>query len=173
MSLELKDALLSNYKSVRALGNKVIDADAQLVIDGFENYSIVAKEFPHPAPLTSGEAIESFGPNGQKFLQASNANTAQQGSIVLYCYDDCHNNGQLDAIKNKMGGSFDAVVYDASAEAHLRAYRIRDAFITIETIKPYQENKTQILKLTEQLWYHYLEERVEGKFRTLYGTLEN
>lgn len=171
MSLELKDMLLGNYKAVRAMGDKIIDADAQLVVDGLEKYRFLAKEFPHPAPLSSGEAAESFGPNGQKFWQPTNANTAQQGSIILYCYADGHTEDFLSIIKNNLGGKFNALVYEGTMEAHLRAYRIRDAILTLETGTRSQENKTQILTLTGQLSFHFFDEREDGNVKTLYGGL--
>lgn len=170
MSLEAKDVLLANYQAQRAMGDKIIDADASLVIDhdGFEGAELVFKEFPHPAPLTSGEVAESFGANGQKFWQATNANTAQQGSIVLYCYANGSTEKLLERIKNELHGKFNAIVYEGTETAHLRGYKIRDAIITVETGTRSHENKQQTYTLQGQLSFHYFEEVVEGNIQTLY-----
>lgn len=169
MSLELSDVLLQTFQFTKSQGDKIIDADAQLVVDGLEQYRLLFKEFPMPTPLTSGEAAETYTANGQKVWQATNANTAQQGSIVMYAYADAHDINFLSIVKNTLGGKFNATVYEGTLENHLRGYYIRDAILTLETPTRSLENKTQIFTFNGQLSYHYFDEVILGNTKTLYG----
>ena len=169
MSLETHDVLLKNYQAIRAGGDKIIDADAQFVIEGLEEYRFLAKEFPHPAPLGSGEVAEFFGTNGQKLYQATNSNTAQQGNLVAYCQAD----GALDALLAKIiegkGGRFNATIYEGSMEAHIASHYLRDCIFTPETGSRSLENKSQVLTLSGQLSFHYFNETAKGNVKSLYN----
>jgi len=144
------------FSKVQAMGDDIIASDAELVIAGMEDYSLLFKSFPHPI-ISGGDGIERPLPLGLTKWNKSQVEIHQQGAINMFENTLGHASEAMQKLISN-GGSFNARVYEGVKESHLRSYQIRDAFIKLEPAERDWESKTQTLLITGTIFYHYFGE---------------
>lgn len=152
--------LKSHYDATRAAGDKAINADFAFEIDGFEQHWLLVKQAPWPELSTQGE-IEIPSPLGGTLWQQQQIKTALQGPISLFeTTAGSVDRMMLDLIRR--GGYFDAKIYEGTPNKYLRAKRIVDCFIQLDTPDRDWENRSQVLTFSGTLFYHYFGEVISG-----------
>lgn len=148
------------HESVRANGDKAINADFAFEIEGFENMWLLAKQCPWPELSTAGE-IEVAAPLGSAVWQAQQTKFNQQGAITLME----NVAGDVDNLMLQLltkGGKFNAKIYEGTPEAY-RSYKpIRDCFIQLDNPDRDWENRSQVLQFSGTMFFHYYGEKVAG-----------
>jgi len=157
MALSTGIYLKKTFDAVNAMGDKFVSSDGQFVIDGFEEYGLLIKQFPWPV-MSSGEAIEIPSMMGAKYHQRSQHKVNQQGSIGLMETQAGHIGMLMRELINK-GGYFDAKVYKGEKENYTTYHRIERCTIQLEPGEVDWENSTQIMTLQGTLFYHYFGEQ--------------
>lgn len=145
--------LKSLYDSARAMGEKVVSSDAIFEIKGHESLSLLIKQFPWPELSTEGE-IEVPGPLGMATYQPQQTKIRQQGQITLMETKLGHVADFMEAIIES-GGTFNANIYEGTAENPLRTCPIYDAFIQLDNPDRDWENRSQIMLVSGTLFFHY------------------
>ncbi|SFL23813.1 hypothetical protein SAMN05216302_10467 [Nitrosomonas aestuarii] len=144
----------------RAMGDKVISSDFTLEIDGFEQNYLLCKQAPWPELSSAGE-IEVPMPLGAVAWQPQQAKTNLQGPISFYETVA----GHIDNMLMNMimaGGKFDATVYDGTPQRFLKAKRIKQCFMQIDSPDRDWENRAQVLLYAGTIFYHYYGEIIPG-----------
>ena len=148
------------HDTSKAQGAKVINSDFALEIAGFEQNWILTKQCPWPTISTAGE-IEISGPLGSAEWEAQQAKTNMQGAISFYETTA----GQIDQMLLNIlvaGGKFDAKIYEGTPQKFLRAKRIVDCFIQVDSPDRDWENRSQPLLVSGTLFFHYFGEIIPG-----------
>lgn len=167
MAVSVGTYLKKFHESTWSQGDKVVNSDFTLVIDGYEESYLRCKQFPVPQ-ISTGEPVEIVTPLGTKYYQAGQVEFARQGSISLYeTVLDLSNNLMIDIIKD--GGEFNAWVYHGTVENFIWKRRIIKCNLNVESPDADWENRTQPLVLTGQISYHYYDEKEMGGVTTLRG----
>lgn len=136
-----------------ALGDKTLSSDAHFVIDGFENLTVLAKQFPWPVLTPEGE-IETPAPMGIKIGQPQQINAFQRSPIAFMETRAGHIEKMIREI-NEKGGRFNARIYEGTRENPLRTARIFNCWVQMEPIDRDIENRAQIVLWSGTLFYHY------------------
>lgn len=148
------------YDTTKALGAKVISSDFTFEIDGFEQNYLLCKQAPWPEISPAGE-IEVVTPLGATSWQPQQTKVAQQGQIALMeTVAGSIDNMLVNLISR--GGKFDARIYEGTPQKFLRAKRIVDCFMQIDSADRDWENRSQILLFTGTLFFHYFGEVIPG-----------
>jgi hypothetical protein len=153
MTVSSEAYLKGVFDSTTALGDKIVSSDAMFVIEGYENLSILCKQFPWPVLTPQGE-IEVPGPSGTKTFQPQQINTAMQGPVSFFETKEGAVQKMIREI-NANGGRFDARVYEGTVENHSSSARIKQAFFQMDSPDRDFENRAQLLMITGTLFYHY------------------
>lgn len=141
------------FDQTMALGDKVVSSDSTFVIDGYEDLSILFKQFPFPVLSSQGE-IEVPGPMGTKSWQAQQIASALQGPVTMFETKAGHIQNMIRAI-NENGGKFDARVYEGTVESHTRSARIKKAFFVLDQPDRDIENRAQLMTISGTIFYHF------------------
>jgi hypothetical protein len=167
MTLNTDTYLGQALNQLQTFGDKSISSDATMVIDGFEQYRFLFKQFPQPTLSSAGE-IEIAGPMGIATWQPQQAKLNQQGQVSMYETVDGDAEKLAKAIMAK-GGRFDATIYEGTLEAHTRGWRIYKAFIQLDNPDRDWENRGQVTMLSGTMFFHYTGETLPGNVATLAG----
>jgi hypothetical protein len=160
MSVTSADYLKGKYNAVRAIGSKAINSDSYMEIEGHEAIGVLIKQFPWPV-FGAGGAFESATPGGGAMWHAEVAKANKQGQVVI----DETVGGMVQRFVNdvmKAGGFFNAVVYEGSPEKFYRAYKLKDCLFVPDDTERGWENRTQILSISGNLYYHFFGEEIPG-----------
>lgn len=153
MTVSNEAYLKSVFDSTVALGDKVVSSDAQFVIEGHENLSLLMKQFPWPILSSQGE-IEVPGPAGSKTWQAQQIATAIQGPFSSFETAAGQIQDMLKAI-NDNGGYFNARVYEGTPENPKRSARLKKCFLVLDQVDRDFENRAQLMMISGTIHYHY------------------
>jgi hypothetical protein len=167
MTLNTDTYLGQALNQLQTFGDKSISSDATMVIDGFEQYRFLFKQFPQPTLSSAGE-IEIAGPMGTTTGQPQQAKTFQQGQVAIYETVDGDAEKLNRAILAK-GGQFSASIYEGTLEKHTRGWRIFKAWFQFDNPDRDWENRGQVTMLTGTMFFHYTGETLPGNVATLAG----
>ncbi|APQ14661.1 hypothetical protein BJP27_24110 (plasmid) [Pseudomonas oryzihabitans] len=156
MTVSNEAYLQQAFSAQTALGDKIINSDAHLVIDGFEDISAITKQFPWPILTPEGE-IEVPGAMGITTLQPQQIKIRHSSPIAFMETTKGHIQDMVRKI-NEAGGRFNARVYEGTIENPLRTARIVRCFLQLENMDRDFENRAQIGQFTGTLHFHYLGE---------------
>jgi hypothetical protein len=160
MTVSTAGILKSHYDATRAAGDKAINSDFAFEIEGFEQNWLLCKQAPWPELSTQGE-IEVPSPLGSTMWQQQQLKTAMQGPISMFeTVNGAVDKMLVDLIRK--GGYFNAKIYEGTPQKFLRAKRIVDCFIQLDTPDRDWENRSQVLTFSGTLFYHYFGETIEG-----------
>ncbi len=165
MTVSSAQHLKGYYDATRALGDKVVVSDATLEIEGFETMHFLTPQFPMPELSVAGE-IEIPTPLGAAAWQPQQTKVHQQGSITLMETTAGHVSDML--LRLLTGGSqgrFNAKIYEGTPDKFYRAHRIIDCFMQIENPDRNWEDRSQVLKLTGTIFFHYFGEQIPGNVK--------
>lgn len=154
MTVSNESYLSESLDSVMALGDKDINSDAFMVIDGYEQERFLFKQFPWPV-LTPEGNVEVPMPMGLKHHQPAQINIAQEGAVTMMETKAGHIKAMLHAI-NEQGGRFNARVYRGTYENPSDTARITLAFLRVEPMDRDIENRTQVSMWSGTMYYHYV-----------------
>lgn len=150
------------YDATRSLGDKAVVSDATMEIEGFETMYLLTPQFPTPT-LSSGGEIEIPTPLGAAAWQPQQMKVHQQGSITLSETTAGHiNNMMLRLLTGGSQGRFNAKVYEGTPDKFYRAYRIHDCFLQLENPDRNWEDRSQVLKFTGTIFFHFFGEVLPG-----------
>lgn len=150
------------YDTNKAIGDSAIVSDAMFEIEGYESISLLIPQFPMPVLSTGGE-VEVAGPLGTTLYLPQQLKVAQQGSITLKETKAGHITDALQRLLSAgKTGVFNAKIYEGTADSFYRAYPIYDAFLQLENPDRSWEDRTQPLKITGTLFFHYFGEVIPG-----------
>jgi hypothetical protein len=141
------------FNSTKALGDKAISSDATFEIKGFENISLLIKQFPSPTLSPQGE-IEVPMPMGSARWQPQQLKINQQGQISLMETQGGHIAQFMENILAQ-GARFDATIYEGTPAQFSRKCEIVDSFIQLDNPDRDWENRAQIMMVTGTLFFHY------------------
>lgn len=160
MTLSNAAYLKQFHETAKAQGSKVISSDFALEVEGFEFNWILTKQCPWPELSTGGE-IEVSGPLGSAVWEHQQTKTNLQGAITLMETTA----GSIDQMLVNLiasGGKFNAKIYEGTPEKFLRAKRIQDCFIQIDSPDRDWENRSQPLLISGTMFFHYYGEIIPG-----------
>lgn len=143
------------FNTTAALGDKAISSDAYFEIEGYEDISLLIKQFPFPELSSAGE-IEVPMPLGAARWQPQQIKINQQGQVTFMETQKGHIAKFLEEINVKNGGRFNAKVYEGDNFNYTRMARIVDCFLVMDNPDRDWENRSQILNLSGTLFFHYL-----------------
>jgi hypothetical protein len=153
-SVKSGDFLKGMYNSIKKLGNKAVSSDSVMIIDGFEDISLLIKQFPWPTLTPQGE-IEVPTPLGGGLWQPQQVKVNQQGAIMIAETEDGIVADFLNELNANQGGIFDAKMYEGTPDEHTRLVRIQDCFFQMDNPDRDHENRSQILAYSGTLFFHY------------------
>lgn len=160
MAVSTGQTMSKIHESVRALGDKAINADFALEIEGFEGMWLLAKQCPWPELSTTGE-IEVAAPLGSAVWQAQQTKFNQQGAVTLMETTA----GSVDEMLLQLltrGGKFNAKIYEGTPDAYRFYKPIKQAFLQMDNPDRDWENRAQTLNFTGTMFFHYYGEKVAG-----------
>ncbi len=160
MTLSVGAQLRAFFNTGMALGAKAVSSDFALAIDGFEQYWMLCKQAPWPELSTAGE-LAIPGPLGSETWDAQQLKINGQGAISFMETTA----GSIDQMLVQLittGGKFNAKIYEGTPEKFIRAKRITDCFIQMDSADRDWENRSQILMFSGTLFYHYFGEVIPG-----------
>ncbi|WP_310610219.1 hypothetical protein [Limnohabitans sp.] len=150
------------YDATKAMGDSAITSDAMFEIEGFETIALLTPQFPMPVLTTFGE-IELPGPLGTMMYQPQQTKIAHQGSVTLKETRAGHiNDTMLRLLSSGRQGVFNAKIYEGTPENFYRAFRLYDCFFQLENPDRNWEDRSQPLKITGTLFFHYFGEVIPG-----------
>jgi hypothetical protein len=150
--------LQSQFAVSKALGDRSLQSDALMVIDGFEFLTMLLKDFVWPVVSTAGE-VEIWLPNGQRALQQQQIETAFTGNVVIM---ETSSGIAEEALAQLAGQNFDATVYEGNALSYTRGAFIRQCFFKVEPAERSFEGRSQVTQYNCEMSYHYFGERLPG-----------
>lgn len=149
--------LKSIFNKSKALGDPVVQSDAYMEIDGFEDFGILFKQFPHPELSSAGE-IEVPMPWGSSRAIPQQLKIYQQGPVQLIETQAGHIQTMLNDLVQANGARFNAKIYEGTPDDHTRTYRIHDCFLVLDNPDRDFESRAQILLISGTLHFHYFGE---------------
>ena len=162
MTVSSANYLKGFYDATRNMGDKAIVSDASFEIEGFESMYLLTPQFPTPT-LSSGGEIEVPTPLGGAAWQPQQLKIHQQGSVTLMETTAGHvSDLMLRLLTGGSQGRFNAKIYEGTPDKFYRAYRITDCFMQLENPDRNWEDRSQILKLTGTIFFHYFGEVIPG-----------
>ncbi|MBC7621252.1 MAG: hypothetical protein H7293_20085 [Candidatus Saccharibacteria bacterium] len=160
MTVSNAEFLKGNYNAARLLGNKSINSDGTMEIEGFESLLLLTKQFPWPTIGSSGEIVFP-GPLGTESAAPQQIKIYQQGPITFQeTSSGAIHRFMQDVVAR--GGRFQAVVYEGVPEAFYRAYKLVDAFFVPDQPDRDFENKAQGTLINGTLHFHFFNETLPG-----------
>lgn len=164
MTAATAEYLKAQYGISNALGERSLQSDSVLVIQGFEFLSLLIKAFPWPVLSTAGE-VEGFLPNGQKFWQEQQLETALQGQITITETAAGHAYEAINRLARQ--GRFNGTVFEGQPEKFSRAARIEQCFMKIDPADRDHESRSQITQYTGTLFYHFYGDTIPGNIQAV------
>jgi hypothetical protein len=153
MTVSTAKFLNTTFNTTRALGDKAVSSDAQFVIDGHEDVTLLIKQFPWPI-ITPAGSIEIPGLMGTNMLQPQQAKTWFESPIAIFeTVNNTVGDMLIDILKNR--GVFSATVYQGTIDNHTRAAPLLGCFMVMESPDRDWENRSQVLTFSGTLNYHF------------------
>lgn len=152
------DFLKAQYEASRGLGDRSVQSDAVMVIDGFEYLGLLIKSFTWPIITTSSE-VEGFLPGGQKFWEVGQLETAMQGQVVITETRAGHAYEALTVLTRKRPG---ATLYEGNPLEFARAIRIRDLFLKLDPAERDAESRSALTQFSGTMFYQFFGEVLPG-----------
>ncbi|SER35283.1 MULTISPECIES: hypothetical protein [Pseudomonas] len=137
-----------------ALGDKIVNSDTHMVIDGFEDRTLLFKQFPMPI-LSSEGSIEVASPMGIKVGQAQQMNIFIQGPVQMIETKLNHIRDMVRQI-NEGGGYFNCRVYEGTIENPTKTARMIKCWFQIEPMDRDTENRAALGIWTGTMFGHYV-----------------
>jgi hypothetical protein len=160
MTVSTQDYLRRQYDVTKAVGDVIVGSDATFEIEGHEAHYLLIKQFPWPQLSPQGE-IERPMPMGLAKWQPQQVKINQQGPIAIFETKAGHVDAlTLDLLRS--GARFNAWLYEGTPERYVRAKRIEDAFIQLDSPDRDWENRSQPLVFSGTVFFHYLGETKDG-----------
>lgn len=151
--------LKAQYEAHRGLGDRSIQSDAIMVIDGFEYLGLLIKAFTWPI-LTTASEIEGFLPGGQKFWEEGQLETAMQGQVVITETKAGHAYEALTKLATI--GRRDCTLYEGNPTEFVRAIRIRDMFMKLDPAERDAESRSALTQFSGTMHYQFFGETLPG-----------
>lgn len=160
MTVSNANYLKGFYDSTKAMGQKVVNSDFTLEIEGHEQTYLLARQCPWPVVAPAGE-IEVPSPLGAALWEPQQIRVNHQGQVSLMEVTA----GSIDQMLVDIitaGGTFNAKIYEGTPQKYLRYKRITDCFIQVDDPDRDWENRSQVLVFSGTMFFHYFGEVVEG-----------
>lgn len=154
MAVNTGSFLKGLYNTIKSLGEKSVSSDAVMIIEGYEDISLLIKQFPWPTLTPQGE-IEIPTPLGGGFWQPQQIKTHQQGAISIAETRDGKIAKFLNELNGTNGGLFNAKMYEGTPDNYTRLVRIYACFIQMDNPDRDHENRSQITVYSGSLFFHY------------------
>lgn len=153
MTVSSMSVLSRTFQNINDMGAKAVQADATMVIAGYEDMMLLCKQFPW-AVATSGGVIESFGPLGQKMGQPSQNKTMQEGPIQIY---ETRENKAGEFLKQLIlsGAQFDCTVYAGRPDDYTKKEDYKNCVLVMDTPDRDWENDMQVFILAGTMTIHW------------------
>lgn len=151
--------LQAQYEASRGLGDRSIQSDAMMVIDGFEYLGLLIKSFTWPI-LTTATEVEGYLPGGQKFWQPGQLETAMQGQIVVTETKAGHAYEALTVLATTKPR--DCTLYEGNPTEFVRAIRIRDMFMKLDPAERDAESRSAMTQFSGTMHYQFFGETLPG-----------
>ena len=167
MTVSNASYLKTFYDATQVMGAKVISSDFAFEVEGFEGNYLLCKQAPWPELTPQGE-IEVPTVLGAKIWQPQQINIALQGPIALYETVAGSVDQMLVDLITRGGtyangaATFNAVIYEGTPQKYLRAKKLRDCFIQMDTVDRDWETRSQPLMFSGTLFFHYFGEIIQG-----------
>jgi hypothetical protein len=155
------DTLRGIYSAARAIGEKSINSDATMEIDGFTGLMLLTKQFPWPVMGSQGE-IEVAGPLGVPWAQPQNVRVWHQGPVTFTETKSGMVGQFLTEVITRQGGVFQATVYEGTPESFSYGLRLVDCFFVPDGVDRDWENRAQMTMVNGTLHYHHFGQRIPG-----------
>lgn len=152
--------LKTHYTASQNLGYKIVSSDFALEIVGYEEMWLLCTQAPHPDLTPQGE-IEVAAPLGAARWQPQQVKVNQQGAITFMETMKGHISSTLLSIIAD-GGTCDIVLYEGTPLNYLRKRNLWDCFFQLDNPDRNWDDRSQILKFSGTLFYHYFGEVFEG-----------
>ena len=157
------------HSVIRGMGRKAINSDYSCSIEGFEDLWALTKQCPFPYSGSAGE-IEVAGPLGSAMWERQQNKTAKQGTITFMETNE-HRIDQamrsMIAQSGEQGGWFNIKVFHGVPNKHIGGKILVDCFFVPDDLDTDWENRSQLLTVTGQLFYHYYGEDIPANSPTL------
>jgi hypothetical protein len=153
MTVSAPGYLKSLFNNTAALGDKAVSSDATMEIEGYEDITLLIKQFPWPELSPAGE-IEVPMPMGAARWQPQQLKVNQQGQITFMETVRGSIARALQEIQ-KDGGRFNAVVYEGTPDRFTKKERISDCFVQLDNPDRDFENRAQVLLVSGTIFFHY------------------
>ena len=153
MTVSSMSVLSRTFQNVNDMGAKAVQADATMVIEGFEDMMLLCKQFPWPV-ATAGGVIEHWGPLGQKMGQAAQNKTMQEGPIQIY---ETRKNHAGEFLKQLIatGGEFNCTVYAGRPDDYTKKEDYKKCILVMDTPDRDWENDMQTFILAGTMTFHW------------------
>lgn len=158
-----------HYAASRAQGRKAISSDFTAVINGQEALWILTKQIPWAFQGSAGE-IEVPMPLGLAGWERQQNKVNKQGTITFFETVDHKIEQGLRAILangSDQGGWFDLKVFHGVPNKHIGGKEYKDCFFVPDDADTDWENRSQILTVTGQLFFHYFGKEIPANSATL------
>jgi hypothetical protein len=160
MTVSKSRYLKTMYSATEAMGYKSVSSDFTLVINGYEEMEFLCSQAPYP-DLTVQDAIEVPMPLGISRWQPSQVKVNQEGAITFMETMRGHVSSMLLSIIAD-GGSFDCTIFEGTSTNYLRKRNLWDCSLKLDNPDRNWDDRTQILKFSGTIYYHYFGEVFEG-----------
>lgn len=153
MTVSSMAVLSRTFQNVKDYGAKAVQADATMVIEGFEDMVLFFKQFPWPV-ATSGGVIEHWGPLGQKMGQAAQNKSMQEGPVQI---SETRKNKAGEFLKQLIaqGGEFNATVYAGRPDDYTKKEDLKGCILVMDTPDRDWENDMQVFILAGTMTFHW------------------
>lgn len=160
MTVSNSDFLKANYNAAKVLGDKSINSDGTLEVEGAEQLLQLTKQFPWPVIGPAGEILFP-GPLGTEHAQPQQVKVLQQGPVT---FQETSNGAVHRFMQDivRRGGKFQATAYEGVPEAFYRAYKLVDCFFVPDQPDRDFENRAQGTLITGTLFFHFFGEQLPG-----------
>ena len=153
MTVSSLAVLSRTFQNTNDIGAKAIQADATFVPTGFEDMTLLFKQFPWPV-ATVGGVVEFFAPLGQKMGQPSQVKTMQEGPFQIY---ETRKNHAGEFLKQLIanGGQIDGTVYAGRPDDYTKKEDLKGCMFVCDTPDRDWENDMQVLILAGTMTFHW------------------
>lgn len=147
------------YQATKALGEKSINSEYIMVIDGYEHIQYLLKEFPIPV-VNPEDVIDVPLVGGMKTKTPQMANFSFSGTISLNETVDGHVRNLIETIQANRSvrnrPKFNATIYHGTIDDHAQKWRIKDAVLHgFDPITVDYENRGALTTYSGQISFMY------------------
>lgn len=153
MTVSSMAVLSRTFQNITDMGAKAVQADATMVIEGFEDMVLLFKQFPWPV-ATSGGVIEHWGPLGQKMGQRAQNKTMQEGPVQI---SETRANKAGEFLKQiiAMPSEFNCTVFAGRPDDYTKKEDFKNCILVMDTPDRDWENDMQVFILAGTMTFHW------------------